>query len=97
MRQTQARGAYRCRLDLGPCFCEAFSLRSSATSRSFHRQSLRPSLNEIMTVRQGQMRNLADPVPSWLKNNLKGTKYDLSRARDEIAANPEIHDPGPER
>jgi len=46
VRPTQARGAYY-RLAFWPCFRKPFSLRPSAMSRSFHRQSLRPSPSSI--------------------------------------------------
>jgi predicted ABC-type ATPase len=73
------------------------TVRIYDNSARFAPDKLLVHIPEIMTVRQGQIRNLTDPVPAWLKNSLKGTQYDLSRARDEITANPEIRDPGPER
>jgi hypothetical protein len=47
LASVSVRRAYFYRFVLRPCFCNAFSLRPSAMSRSFHRQSLRPSPNSI--------------------------------------------------
>jgi predicted ABC-type ATPase len=51
---------------------------------------------EVMTTRQGRMTHLGDPVPAWLQTMLKGTKYDLTRARDGIAEL-QSRDVGPDR
>jgi predicted ABC-type ATPase len=55
------------------------------------------SLPEIMTVREGQVTQLANPVRPWLEAILRGTKYDLSRIKQELAERSQTQDSGPER
>jgi hypothetical protein len=73
------------------------TVRIYDNSARFRPDNFHFRIPEIMTIRQGQVRQVGEPTPSWLGAALKNTKYDVARARDQIGASREPHDPGRER
>jgi predicted ABC-type ATPase len=52
---------------------------------------------QVLGLRRGQPRSIADDIPSWLESLLSGTRFEIARVREAVTLRAHPNDCSPER